>query len=144
MSEILTEADRLELQALNEDNLTERCTVTRMPTAPAAGTRLPGGSATLTPQTVYTDEPCRVAPLFAPREASVGDQVVAAGSRLVAFTKGRDVQARDELFVVFGRMVDGVWTSTGEMARLDVVGIQQPSSFEVGRFVIAKIHGGPA
>lgn len=141
MPEILTDGDRLELQALNEDNLTERCTVRRVPTS---GTRVPGGSATLIPQTVYTDEPCRVAPLFNPREVSVGDQATAAGSRLVSFAKGRDIQARDELLVAFGRMVGGVWTPTGETAHLDVVGPQQPSSFEVGRFVIAQLHGGPA
>lgn len=144
MPEILTEGDRLELQALNEDNLTERCTVTRLSTAPAAGGRIPGGSTTLIPQTVYIDEPCRVAPLFSPHETTVGDQTMAAGSRLVSFARGRDIRARDELLVVFGRVVGGVWTPTGETAQLDVVGLQQPSSFEVGRFVIAKVHGAPA
>ena len=135
MAEILTAADRLELEQLNTGNMDAVALVTRPPNALSGVgvTRSEGGTRTLAPATVYAAEPCRVSPAYNAGTATVGDQPVALSRRRVSFAKGRDVQARDELLVTL---------AGGATLALEVVGPEN-GSYEVARVVLCKLKGAP-
>ena len=133
MPELLNAATRRQLERLNTDNLPERALVKRPP-ALVAGSGVAtalNGDRTLTPATIYTDEPCRVGPAV-PQDFTIGDQRVAAGQRIVSFTKGRDIKARDELTITL---------ATGEVLQLSVVGLTTPHSYEIARVAICQRRG---
>lgn len=145
MPELLSKADQSELERIHTSNMPARCSSMRPP-AVVSGTgvtRQDGGTRTLTPAQVLSAEPCRVAPASNAREFIVGDQVVASSYRWVGLTKGRDVKPRDEFTVTHGSLVNGVWESNGQVQQFEVVGLQNPHSYEVGVFALCKLKGAP-
>ena len=137
MSELLSAADLAELKAIHTDNMPDRVSTMRPPAvlSGAGVVRTDGAQRVLTPAAVLTNQPCRVAPAQNAREFVVGDQVVASSYRWVGLVAGADVKERDLVTVTMG--------GSGEVLQLEVVGLQQPHSYEVGRFALCKLKGAP-